>query len=180
MGSGHRGPDEGEATHEFPTVGTPQGPALVAYSSAAALAADRPGARPAPVSSRTLALTALVETGGRVVLDPGGSAGDGIRLPRPAVAALGQGDVWLPAWRDADLLAGLRRVARAGEGAVLDVRIPGNAGATQRVDLVVGGTPEGRDARNALAHTLRDLATHPRLLAACERIEIVPVRAFAA
>lgn len=187
--SGVHTPSGPGALNDFPRVATPEGPALVAYSSAGALATDRAGARPAPVSSRTLALTALVETSGRVLVDPG-SAGDvedttaghgpgGIRLPRPAVAALAQGDTWLPAWRDLDLLARLREVVGAQEGSpVLDVRLPACAGATQRVEVVVDASLDPRRARAVLARGLRDLSEDARLRVACELVEIVPVRAF--
>lgn len=170
-------PSEG-SSHELPREGTPEGPALVAFTSAAALSAGRPGARPSPLSARTLALTALVETRGRVLVDPGSVPG-AVRLPRPAVAALAQGDTWLPAWRDRDLLGRLRDLAGAGgDSAVLDVRVPPCAGATQRVEVLVEATLEGAAARAALARALHDLARDPRLLAACERVEIVPVRAW--
>ena len=177
--TGIHAPSEG-TSHEFPRAGTPEGPALVAFTSASALSADRPGARPAPLSARTLALTALVETRGRVLVDPGSVPG-GIRLPRPAVAALAQGDTWLPAWRDGDLLQRLRDVAGAGgDPAVLDVRVPPCGGATQRVEVLVEASLEGAAARAVLARALHDLARDPRLAAACERVEIVPVRAWEA
>ena len=69
----------------FERAPTPAGPAIAVYSSAAALSAHRPGARPMGMDFRTVALAALVETGGRAVMDPGGAS---VLLPRPAVAAL--------------------------------------------------------------------------------------------
>lgn len=183
--TGHHAPSPQGEAWDLPQAPTPQGPALVAYTSAAALAADRTGSRPTPLSARTLALTALVETAGRVLLDPGappapGQDPRGIRLPRPAVASLAQGDSWLPAWKDEGLRAGLGELAGAGRGGgVLDVRIPPASGATQRVEVVVEATLQGRAARASLAQVLHDIARDARLLTACERIEIVPVRAQA-
>ena len=79
----------------FERAPTPAGPAIAVYSSAAALSAHRPGARPMGMDFRTVALAALVETGGRAVMDPGGGG-----RPRPggpgAAARAGRGAARAP------------------------------------------------------------------------------------
>lgn len=158
----------------FPVTHTDRaGAALSVYTSAAALAADRPGARPMPSPVRTPALAALVDTGGRIVVDPAGAA---VVLPRPATAALAQGDRWLPAWRDGELLAELRRLAGAGEsGAIVDVRVAFGGDVLTRVELVVAADGRARKARAALAGALTAIGSSPRLRAAVDRVELVPV-----
>ena len=86
--------ENGHNPIDFVRAQTPAGEALAIYSSAQALSAHRPGDRPMALDFRTIGLTALVETGGRIVVNPGT---DAVLLPRPAVAALAQGDEWLPA-----------------------------------------------------------------------------------
>lgn len=149
------------------------GPALAVYSSAAALAADRAGARPMPLAARQVALAALVEAAGHVVVDPG--PGAGVVLPRPAVAALAQGDSWLPAWRDPELLAQLRALAAVGTDGVLDVRVSHGGDVTVRVDIVADPSVDSRRARAAVARAARAVAGSPRLSAAADRVVVVPV-----
>ena len=101
--------ENGHNPIDFVRAQTPAGEALAIYSSAQALSAHRPGDRPMALDFRTIGLTALVETGGRIVVNPGT---DAVLLPRPAVAALAQGDEWLPA----------RAPARRGHRGVLGHR----------------------------------------------------------
>ncbi len=81
--------ENGHNPIDFVRAQTPAGEALAIYSSAEALSAHRPGDRPMALDFRTIGLTALVETSGRVVVNPGT---DAVLLPRPAVAALAQGE----------------------------------------------------------------------------------------
>ena len=115
----HAGDNE-HAPTDFVRVLTPAGEALAIYSSAQALSAHRPGDRPMALSVRTICLTALVETSGRIVMNPGT---DAVVLPRPAVAALAQGDTWLPAWRDTALRDQLVAEAGAGCPAIVDLSV---------------------------------------------------------
>ncbi|MFC7580809.1 SseB family protein [Schaalia naturae] len=163
----------GRSEASFTRSETPVGPALAVYSSARRLLADRPDARPMPAPVSRAALAALVDTGGHLVVDPGGAA---VVLPRPATAALAQGDRWLPAWRDAELREDLLdRAAQAGP--VADVRVVFGGGVLTRVELAVpvGGDPGEVRARLALA--LRRVGASPRLRAAADRVELVPVPA---
>lgn len=158
---------------DFARVDTSSGPALAVYSSATALAVDRPGARPMPISFRTVALTALVEVGGRVLVDAGAEE---VLLPRPAVSALAQGDAWLPAWRDPELREELRTLAGCGvERGVKDVRVSYGGGAVVRVELVADPNGEPVAVRGALARAARAVGGSPRLSVAAERVEIVPL-----
>ena len=74
--------ENGHNPIDFVRAQTPAGEALAIYSSAQALSAHRPGDRPMALDFRTIGLTALVETGGRIVVNPGT---DAVLLPRPAV-----------------------------------------------------------------------------------------------
>ncbi|WP_230297838.1 SseB family protein [Actinomyces provencensis] len=170
----HAGLGIGDASGaDFARVETPSGPALAVYTSAAALASDRPGARPMPISFRTVALTALVEVGGHVLVDPGAAE---LLLPRPAVSALAQGDEWLPAWRDPELREELRTLAGCGvERGVKDVRVSYGGGVAVRVDLVADPNTEPLAVRGALARAARAVAGSPRLSVAAERVEVVPL-----
>jgi len=72
--------ENGHNPIDFVRAQTPAGEALAIYSSAQALSAHRPGDRPMALDFRTIGLTALVETGGRIVVNPGT---DAVLLPRP-------------------------------------------------------------------------------------------------
>ena len=63
----------GEAGHDpvgFLRVETVAGPAIAAFTSAQSLGAYDPNARPMALSFRRLALAALVESAGKVIVDP--------------------------------------------------------------------------------------------------------------
>lgn len=71
--------------------------ALPVFTSAAAMRAWRTDVRPVPVSPRRAAQVAVAHTDQLWVLDPGTRD---LRLPRPAVCAVAEGDTWLPSWRN--------------------------------------------------------------------------------
>ena len=151
--------------------------ALVVYSSAIELEASRPGARPMTLSFQKAALTALVETGGRVVLNPGP---DAVLMPRSCVAALAQGDQWLPAWRDEELLTQLKERCQGlpAEAAVREVRVvPADNGMLVRVEVCVDreALSEVGDPRKVLSEVLAAMQEAERLIAAGDRIELVPL-----
>lgn len=159
----------------FERAPTPAGAAIAVYSSAAALSTHRPGARPMGMDFRTVALAALVETGGRVVMDPGGVS---VLLPRPAVAALAQGDQWLPAWRDGALRAILLERARHACPRVTDVRVSYAGEGLTRVVAAIdasGGPAGGPPLREGVGAALAEIGRIPRLVAAADRVELVPV-----
>ena len=170
----------GESGHnpiDFVRAQTPAGEALAIYSSAEVLSAHRPGARPMALDFRTIGLTALVETGGRVVVNPGA---DAVLLPRPAVASLAQGDAWLPAWRDEDLRDLLLAEGSAACPAIADVAIvyagDGLTRVLVSVDRARFAQGEGASSMTAaLSAALNAVGANPRLIASADRVEIAPV-----
>ena len=162
---------------DFVRAQTPAGEALAIYSSAEVLSAHRPGARPMALDFRTIGLTALVETGGRVVVNPGT---DAVLLPRPAVASLAQGDAWLPAWRDEDLRDLLLAESSAACPAIGDVAIvyagDGLTRVLVSVDRARFAQGEGASSMTAaLSAALNAVGANPRLIASADRVEIAPV-----
>jgi hypothetical protein len=112
--------------------------ALPVFGSLATLAAWDAGARPVPVEGSRAALSAVAEGCDALVVDPAGPHAVVVR--RPALWALAQGRSWVPAARDAEVLAAVERALTG-----LDVSAecaPGRQG-----DLAVRlGVPAGRDA----------------------------------
>lgn len=150
---------------------------LVAYSSAIELETSRPGARPMTLPFQKVALTALVETGGRVVLNPGTHA---VLMPRSCVAALAQGDQWLPAWRDKELLSELYQRCQdlPAEQAVRELRVePAEDGMLVRIEVRVDRAALSvmDDPRLALGELLAALQEAERLKVVGDRIELVPL-----
>ena len=136
-------------------------------------------ARPMALDFRTIGLTALVETGGRIVVNPGT---DAVLLPRPAVAALAQGDEWLPAWRDEALRVLLLSESSSACDAIVDVEIAYAGDGLTRVLVSVDRVSfaQGADAsamRETLSGALNALGVSPRLIASADRVEIVPILA---
>ena len=169
--------ENGHNPIDFVREQTPAGQALAIYSSAEALSAHRPGDRPMDLDFRTIGLTALVETGGRIVVNP---ATDAVLLPRPAVAALAQGDEWLPAWRDEALRELLLAEASAACPAIVDLAIVYAGDGLTRVVVTVDRVrfAQGEDAssmKDKLAAALNAVGAHPRLIASADRVEIAPV-----
>lgn len=169
--------ENGHNPIDFVRAQTPAGEALAIYSSAQALSAHRPGDRPMALDFRTIGLTALVETGGRVVVNPGT---DAVLLPRPAVASLAQGDAWLPAWRDEDLRDLLLAEGSAACPAIADVAIvyagDGLTRVLVSVDRARFAQGEGASSMTAaLSAALNAVGANPRLIASADRVEIAPV-----
>lgn len=169
--------DNGHNPIDFVRERTPAGEALAVYSSAAHLAAHRGGDRPMALDFRTIALAALVETGGRVIMNP---ATDAVVLPRPAVAALAQGDEWLPAWRDADLREELLTDGRRTCPSIVDLAVEYAGDGLTRVTVIVdresaqdGG--RSRSVREELSDALAAMGHSARLIASADRVEMVPV-----
>ena len=169
--------ENGHNPIDFVRAQTPAGDALAIYSSAEALSAHRPGDRPMALDFRTIGLTALIETGGRVVVNPGT---DAVLLPRPAVAALAQGDEWLPAWRDGSLRELLLAEATAACPAIVDIDIAYAGEGLTRVLVAVdrASFAQGADAsamKETLSAALNAVGANPRLIASADRVEIAPV-----
>lgn len=166
--------ERGEAKHgdiDFARVWTGAGEALVVYSSKQTLALNRPADRPMAFDPVRLALVALVETAGRIVMDPGGSE---VFIPRAAVAALAQKDSWLPAWRDGELLDELRGLAGAGAEGVVDLRVVYAGEGVVRVELLADASVEEGALRARVTRAAQRIVSSKRLAAAADRVEIVP------
>ncbi|MFB2582075.1 SseB family protein [Herbiconiux sp. P15] len=111
------------------TVSGPGGrTVLPAFTSVTAMSAWNPTARPIPVDARRAALAAASEGTELIVLDPGSPTEFALR--RPAVWALAQGEPWIPAPRDPDVIDAFEFAAR-DEPAVAGIRL-------------VDGDPEAR------------------------------------
>ena len=169
--------ENGHNPIDFVRAQTPAGEALAIYSSADALSAHRPGDRPMALDFRTIGLTALVETGGRIVVNPGP---DAVLLPRPSFAALAQGDEWLPAWRDEALRELLLAEASAACPAIVDLRIVYAGEGLTRVVVSVDRArfargEEASSMKAELSAALNAVGTNPRLIASADRVEIAPV-----
>jgi hypothetical protein len=109
--------------------------ALPAFTSAGALSAWHPDARPVAVYAARAALSAVAEGAELLVLDPGADFTFVVR--RPAVWALAQQRDWVPAYADAGLAAELGGAA-GGFPAVRRVELlPGRGVASRTSD----GTP---------------------------------------
>ncbi len=97
--------------------------AMPAFTSAAALSAWHPEARPVAVYAARAALSAVAEGAELLVLDPGADVTFVVR--RPAVWALAQQQDWVPSYLDADLAAEMGRAA-------------GSCPAVRRLELLPG------------------------------------------
>lgn len=143
---------------------TDQGPAVVAFTSAETMKSWDSAARPIPMLARRVAMLAVAQASGRLVIDEGQT---GIRIPRPATVALAHGDRWLPAWQDRELLEELARLVTPR---IAFVKPLPSAGATLRVAV---GIVQGA-SKEDLTRDLQRIAAAPRLRPAAELVEIVP------
>lgn len=141
--------------------------AMEFFSSVAALAAAHPDARPAPLGTRRACLMALAGPA-RALLD------GHLVIPRPAVAALAQGDTWLPAWCDTELVDLV--AAELADLDVVGVRLEAGERGRDRVVLALPPAERATQAARIEQASAR-LAALTRLVVATDTIEIVPVPA---
>ena len=138
--------EEGEGAHglhadkqadmALVTLKAPDGrTAMPVFTSAAALAAWHPEARPVAVYAARAALSAVAEGAELLVLDPGSQVTFVVR--RPAVWALAQQREWTPSYDDPELARSLGEAA-VGFPAVRRVEIHPGGGVASRV---ADGTP---------------------------------------
>ncbi|MGN6741993.1 MAG: SseB family protein [Amnibacterium sp.] len=177
-GTGERGP---KAELALVTVAGPDGRrVLPAFSSAAAMAAWNPAARPVPAPARQVALGAAGDGTELVVIDPGSPTLFGLR--RGAVEALARGRAWTPAWEDGDVLAALR-AGVAAEPAVAAVAVgPGDPrctleGAEVRVVLRIRAALPGDALQAMLAGVQAAWTADDRIR---DRVDSLAVRVEAA
>ncbi|MDQ0732666.1 SseB family protein [Arthrobacter sp. B1I2] len=113
--------------------------ALPAFTSAAALAAWHPGARPVAVYAARAALSAVAEGAELLVLDPGADVTFVVR--RPGVWALARQHDWTPSYNDPELAGEMARAA-SGFAAIRGIELlPGRGVAASAADgaVVPGG-----------------------------------------
>ena len=103
------------------TVAGPDGRAVLpAFTSADAMRAWDPLARPIPIEASRIALASAQEGTQLIIIDPASPTEIGIR--RPAFRALATGDVWVPALEDPGVLEAFR-APTAGEPKVQGLRL---------------------------------------------------------
>lgn len=141
--------------------------ALAVFSDVETLIGAYPTARPKPLPIQHICLAAL-ERGGRLLLDATHI------VPRPAVAALAQGDSWLASWEDDELQQTIDTLGRSVEG-IAHVATACGADATDR--LIIGVDASCCDPAKAVNSALKLLMDCQRLVVACDTIVATPVRA---
>ncbi|WP_375399702.1 SseB family protein [uncultured Amnibacterium sp.] len=173
---GVHGTADKRAELALPTVAGPDGRrVLPAFSSAAAMAAWNPAARPVPAPARQVALGAAGDGVELVVIDPGSTTQFGLR--RGALESLARDTAWTPSWLDAEVLAAFRSAAE-GEPLRAAVTVePGDPlctldGAEVRVVLTPVGVDAFPDA--GVVDRLRERwSSAPAILRAVDSITIV-------
>lgn len=162
------------------TVAGPDGRrVLPAFSSAAAMAAWNPAARPVPAPGRQVALGAASDGTELVVIDP---ATDRFGLRRSALEALARDLPWVAPWRDPAVGRALR-TAVADEPAVTTARVgtddPGGSldGAEVLVVIVLHETLDPQQVAELLARVQRRWMEDPIVRA---RVDSMTVRLEAA
>lgn len=165
---------------QFRVVNTFAGLGVVAFTSVEELQAFDPLARPMPLDFRKVALSALRDGAARVVLNP---AGVTRVLPRPLVAALAQGDSWLPAWEDHELLDELVSIAaeRNVAGRIHGVRLrPHEGGSAVMLEVVATLPDDSQQSVSWLMDVHRALLASPRLKVAADAVVVQPEVTFIA
>lgn len=130
------------------TVAAPDGRRTVpAFTSVALLVAWSADARPVPVESVRLMLSAVQEEAELVIIDPGTDHAYLVR--RPAVWALAQGKPWTPSWDNPDVVAALD--AAAAVPAITGVACHPGGDTEVRVELTMVPGLEQRELADVLA-----------------------------
>lgn len=147
--------------------------AIAVFSSAAALAAWDPEARPMTMGAQKAAITAIAAGIPRFRLDPNGAA---LLIPRPAVEALAGGGSWLPAWEDAQLQEELGATAKQLSASWADFADVTVDYQHEIVEVVVSVVPSVDEAqvRGEFAALLNELGKNLRLSGAAETVRFTP------
>lgn len=142
---------------------------LPVFSDVEAMRAWRQDVRPVPVTPQRAAQVAVAHTDQLWVLDPGTRD---LRLPRPAVCAVAEGDQWVPSWRNDVIQAEVRRLLGGVEG-VSGVAFEPGSEAELRVFIRLAG-----DARAAAAalDQCQHLMVDPGWGEFVDTVELCPVR----
>jgi hypothetical protein len=146
--------EDKQADMALVTLQAPDGRrAMPVFTTAAALTAWHPEARPVAVFAPRAALSAVAEQADLLVLDPGAELTFVVR--RPAVWALAKQHGWTPSYEDPSL-TGVVGDAAAGEPDVLRARLAPGSGVASRTaggSIVAGG---GSGPELALVLQVRD------------------------
>lgn len=140
--------------------------ALPVFSDLATLQQAYPQARPKPMPTQHVCLAAL-DRGGRLLLD------DTMIIPRPAVAALAQGDTWLPAFRDTALHQGMWDLISDIDGiGGIRLDIDGDC----RDVLYIALKADCQDFQRAVNEAVVRLTDYDRLTVATDTMVIMPLK----
>ena len=166
-------PDDDLPTTEFPGGRK----AFPVFSSAEALAAWDPTARPVPLDIASVAAAALQRGTGLLVLDP--ASDTRLWIGRSAVAALATGTEWIAPWDDPKMI---EHIVAGIEGNLLGfdhvVIRPGRAGAARIIIHVIAHTR--REQVAAIANTIiRMCGKDEYVKARLDVVEVVPFGAGA-
>jgi len=175
---GHRHTIDKEASAGIVALRAPDGrTALPVFSSVASMAAWRAEARPVPSAVARAALSAVTEQWDLIVLDPGGPTT--VLVPRPAVWALAQQQVWQPAvirtnGTDAVDLRVRAAIGRAVAGLTEVLAADALPGRRAEVAVVLTLTPGLDRARldDVLARVNAALAADETVTAAVDSLEL--------
>lgn len=124
------------------TLKAPDGrKAMPAFTSAEALAAWHPDARPVAVYAARAALSAVAEGAELMVLDPGSPLAFVVR--RPALWALAQQHEWVPSYADPALAPELGQAASGFQAVRAIELLPGGGVSSRAADgtVLAGGGP---------------------------------------
>ncbi|MEZ7898921.1 MAG: SseB family protein [Flaviflexus sp.] len=148
--------------------------AMPIFSSAQALLAWNPKARPVPVHSQNAAIAAVAEADGLLVLDAGSERP--MLLGRPAVNALATGEKWTAPWKD-EVLPGTLARALAGIPGLMGLQIQPGRNAETAIVIAVDGDAPREEVSQALNEASARLAGVEELQHRIDSIELVPARA---
>lgn len=146
--------------------------AMPVFTSAAAMRAWDPKARPVPVYGPQAAQAAASAGDGLILLDPGEEA---VLIPRPAVWSLAAGTEWVPAWQDEELGVEAARALAGIPGTLGVALVPGRAAEVAAVVLVADGL-DRTEAEEMLARVAEALGANEALRERVDSLEIVPTR----
>lgn len=162
-------PDEDLAVVDFP--GGRQ--ALAVFSSAQALAAWNPNARPVPASTQQVAVTALKRGSGLITLDP--QQPTQTWLGRTAVIALATESTWIAPWKDPEIPNAIRNAIGDAFPGLVDIRISAGYRGVSIVEIHVDASAPQDDVL-ALTHAVADVVvTEPYVKLRLDLVELRPV-----
>lgn len=145
---------------------------LPVFTDVDAMRAWNPDARPIPAEGPRAALAAVAEDWSVLVLNPGMES---VVIPRPAVWALGAGEVWRPAVVNGAVDTQVRAAvveAVSIDGAVLEVDAhPGNASEVAVMLRLAAGLTR-TELEDVLARVQRELATSDIIAQRVDSLEL--------